>query len=96
MRQNDSTIDHARQGGLVPLLAGDERSPGYLDQALLLSAENVGKNQIARHNREGYIILQAVNRLAQKVVNIRSEAREAYQRYRAIKTPNRGQCLGLK
>jgi hypothetical protein len=34
-------------------------------------------------------ILQAVNRPAQKVVNIRSEAREAYQRYRAIKTLNR-------
>jgi hypothetical protein len=42
-------------------LGGDERSPSYLDQALLLSAENVGKNQIARHNRVGYIMSQDVH-----------------------------------
>jgi hypothetical protein len=53
LRQNNSTIDHAGQGGLFPLLGGDERSPDYLDQALLLSAENVGKNQITRYNPEG-------------------------------------------
>ena len=64
LRQNDSTIDHARQGGLVPLLGGDRRSPDYLDQALLLSSENVGENQIARHNREGYIMTVGLSRFA--------------------------------
>ncbi|PTM49538.1 TolC family protein [Phreatobacter oligotrophus] len=33
-----------------------------------------------RHAREGY--LRAVNRLVEKAVNVRSESREAYQRYR--------------
>ena len=41
---------------------------------------DLGETRVRRVEEE---YMQAVNRLAEKAVNIRSEAREAYQRYRA-------------